>query len=286
MTLKTLGPTATPNDVLAELDQAGAVIVKDVIGAQILERFNAEVMPYVERTPMGRDDFLGKSTKRTGALAARSQICRDLILHDLVLGAAEAFLAPYTKKIILHLTQTIEIHPGSSAQAIHRDRYAWGTHLPQSIEPQLNTIWAMTDFTLENGATHCVPGSHRWSWEQQAQSDQICQAEMSKGSVFFYTGSILHHGGANMSNAPRLGLNLTYCLGWLRQEENQYLSCPPELAKDFDPKLQELLGYTQGEYALGYYSDPLDESGSKEILPPELSLGRMPTQREKITDLV
>ena len=235
---------------------------------------------------MGRDDFLGKSTKRTGALAARSQICRDLILHDLVLGAAEAFLAPYTKKIILHLTQTIEIHPGSSAQAIHRDRYAWGTHLPQSIEPQLNTIWAMTDFTLENGATHCVPGSHRWSWEQQARSDQICQAEMSKGSVFFYTGSILHHGGANMSNAPRLGLNLTYCLGWLRQEENQYLSCPPELAKDFDPKLQELLGYTQGEYALGYYSDPLDESGSKEILPPELSLGRMPTQREKITDLV
>ena len=286
MTLKTLGPTATTNDVLAELDQAGAVIVKDVIGAQILERFNAEVMPYVERTPMGRDDFLGKSTKRTGALAARSQICRDLILHDLVLGAAEAFLAPYTKKIILHLTQTIEIHPGSSAQAIHRDRYAWGTHLPQSIEPQLNTIWAMTDFTLENGATHCVPGSHRWSWEQQARSDQICQAEMSKGSVFFYTGSILHHGGANMSNAPRLGLNLTYCLGWLRQEENQYLSCPPELAKDFDPKLQELLGYTQGEYALGYYSDPLDESGSKEILPPELSLGRVPTQREKITDLV
>ena len=286
MTLKTLGPTATTNDVLAELDQAGAVIVKDVIGAQILERFNAEVMPYVERTPMGRDDFLGKATKRTGALAARSQICRDLILHDLVLGAAEAFLAPYTKKIILHLTQTIEIHPGSSAQAIHRDRYAWGTHLPQSIEPQLNTIWAMTDFTLENGATHCVPGSHRWSWEQQARSDQICQAEMSKGSVFFYTGSILHHGGANMSNAPRLGLNLTYCLGWLRQEENQYLSCPPELAKDFDPKLQELLGYTQGEYALGYYSDPLDESGSKEILPPELSLGRVPTQREKITDLV
>ena len=286
MTLKTLGPTATTNDVLAELDQAGAVIVKDVIGSKTLERFNAEVMPYVERTPMGRDDFLGKSTKRTGALAARSQICRDLILHDLVLGAAEAFLAPYTKKIILHLTQTIEIHPGSSAQAIHRDRYAWGTHLPQSIEPQRNTIWAMTDFTLENGATHCVPGSHRWSWEQQARSDQICQAEMSKGSVFFYTGSILHHGGANMSNAPRLGLNLTYCLGWLRQEENQYLSCPPELAKDFDPKLQELLGYTQGEYALGYYSDPLDESGSKEILPPELSLGRMPTQREKITDLV
>lgn len=286
MKLRTLGPNATTHDVLAELDYAGAVVVKDVIGEETLERFNSEVMPYVERTPMGRDNFAGKATKRTGALAARSQTCRDLILHELALGAAEAFLAPFTKKVLLHLTQTIEIHPGSRAQAIHRDRYAWGDYLPQSIEPQLNTIWAMTDFTTENGATHCAPGSHRWSWEKQARPDQICQAEMSKGSVFFYTGSILHHGGANMSTTPRLGLNLTYCLGWLRQEENQYLSCPPDLAQDFDPKLQELLGYTQGEYSLGYYSDPLDKSGSKEILPPELKLGRIPTKREELTDLV
>ena len=286
MKLRTLRPNATTHDVLAELDYAGAVVVKDVIGEETLERFNSEVMPYVERTPMGRDNFAGKATKRTGALAARSQTCRDLILHELALGAAEAFLAPFTKKVLLHLTQTIEIHPGSRAQAIHRDRYAWGDYLPQSIEPQLNTIWAMTDFTTENGATHCAPGSHRWSWEQQARPDQICQVEMSKGSVFFYTGSILHHGGANMSTTPRLGLNLTYCLGWLRQEENQYLSCPPDLAQDFDPKLQELLGYTQGEYSLGYYSDPLDKSGSKEILPPELKLGRIPTKREELTDLV
>ena len=286
MKLRTLGPNATTHDVLTELDYAGAVVVKDVIGEETLERFNTEVMPYVERTPMGRDNFSGKATKRTGALAARSQTCRDLILHELALGAAEAFLTPFTKKVLLHLTQTIEIHPGSRAQAIHRDRYAWGAYLPQSIEPQLNTIWAMTDFTTENGATHCAPGSHRWSWEQQARPDKICQAEMSKGSVFFYTGSILHHGGANMSNAPRLGLNLTYCLGWLRQEENQYLSCPPDLAQEFDPKLQELLGYTQGEYSLGYYSDPLDKSGSKEILPPELMLGRIPTKREELTDRV
>ena len=286
MKLRTLGPNATTHDVLAELDYAGAVIVKDVIGEETLDRFNSEVMPYVERTPMGSDNFAGKATKRTGALAARSQTCRDLILHELALGAAEAFLAPFTKKVLLHLTQTIEIHPGGRAQAIHRDRYAWGDYLPQSIEPQLNTIWAITDFTTENGATNCAPGSHRWSWEQQARPDQICQAEMSKGSVLFYTGSILHHGGANMANAPRLGLNLTYCLGWLRQEENQYLSCPPDLAQDFDPRLQELLGYTQGEYSLGYYSDPLEESGSKEILPPDLMLGRIPIKQEELTDLV
>jgi ectoine hydroxylase-related dioxygenase (phytanoyl-CoA dioxygenase family) len=274
MNLKTLDPNASVAEVLAALEEAGAVIVKDVIDAQTVDRFNDEVMPYVERTPMGRDDFTGKTTKRTGALASRSATCRDLIVNEMVLSAAESFLQPFTRKIQLHLTQTIQIHPDSPAQQIHRDRYAWGTYLPLSVEPQLNTIWAMTDFTAENGATHCVPGSHRWPWEQKPEPEQVVQAEMTRGSVFFYTGSVLHHGGANRSSAPRLGLNLTYCLGWLRQEENQYLSCPPELAKDFDPRLQALLGYTQGEYALGYYSDPFDDTGRREVLSPEHALGR------------
>ena len=91
---------------------------------------------------------------------------------------------------------------------------------------------------------------------------------MSAGSVFIYSGSVLHGGGANKSNSSRVGLNLTYCLGWLRQEENQYLSCPPDIAKDFDGELQNLLGYTQGEYALGYYSNPYSEDDAV-ILEPE-----------------
>jgi ectoine hydroxylase-related dioxygenase (phytanoyl-CoA dioxygenase family) len=190
-------------------------------------------------------------------LAARSATCRDLILHDLVLGSANEFLKPFTRKIILHLTQTIDIGPGGAAQEIHRDRYAWGKYLPREIEPQFNTIWALTDFTTENGATHCVPGSQEWDWSQKHTNDQVCQAEMT-----------------NCSNASRVGLNLTYCLGWLRQEENQYLSCPPEIAKDFDPVLQDLLGYTQGEYALGYYTDPADITSGRDIVPPEFALGR------------
>ena len=223
---------------------------------------------------MGRDDFTGKTTKRTGALAARSAACRELILHELALTAAKQFLHPYTRKIILHLTQVIQINPGGAAQAIHRDRQAWGKYLPKEIEPQLNTIWALTDFNVGNGATQCVPGSHKWSWERQPQPEEICHAEMTQGSVFFYTGSVLHSGGANTSKKMRMGLNLTYCLGWLRQEENQYLSCPPSIAKDFDPVLQDLLGYTQGEYALGYYSDPFDTTEGRDILPPEKILGR------------
>ena len=97
MILKTLGPNATASDVLAELELAGAVIVKDLIDKETIKRFKGEVMPYVERTPMGRDDFMGKRTKRTGALAARSQTCRELILNDLGFEIAEAFLKPFTK---------------------------------------------------------------------------------------------------------------------------------------------------------------------------------------------
>ena len=96
---------------------------------------------------------------------------------------------------------------------------------------------------------------------------------MLPGSVFVYTGSILHSGGANNSKRARLGVNLTYCLGWLRQEENQYLSCPPDIAKNLEPELQDLLGYTQGDFALGYYSDPYSADGGP-ILGPESVVGR------------
>ena len=274
MTLTTLTPEATVEEVVQLLRQDGALIIKDIISPQVVDQLTAEMQPYINATPTGRDEFTGHTTRRTGALAARSAACRDLIVNDLVLGSAKEYLKPFTRQIILHLTQTIDIGPGAAAQEIHRDRYAWGKYLPREIEPQFNTIWALTDFNAENGATQCVPGSQDWDWSQSHTAEQICQAEMTKGSVFIYSGSVLHAGGENRSSAHRLGLNLTYCLGWLRQEENQYLSCPPEIAKNFDPALQDLLGYTQGEYALGYYTDPTDPTDGRDIVPPEFALGR------------
>lgn len=274
MPLTTLTADASTADVVQQLKQDGALIIKDLISSELVDELTAEVRPYIDTTPTGRDEFTGRTTKRTGALAARSARCRDLIVHELIHNCANEFLKPFTRKIILHLTQTIEIGPGGAAQEIHRDRYAWGAYLPREIEPQFNTIWALTDFTAENGATHCVPGSQVWDWSQKPEAEQVCHAEMTKGSVFIYSGSVLHAGGENRSNTARLGLNLTYCLGWLRQEENQYLSCPPDIAKDFDPVLQDLLGYTQGEYALGYYTEPFDETNGRGIVPPEVALGR------------
>jgi len=256
----------------------GAAIISDVIDAESIAKIRSEVGPYIERTPMGGDDFTGRKTQRTGALVARVPSCRPLVVNRQVLDAAKEFLKPFTDKIILHLTQTIFIHPQQGAQPLHRDRLAWGTQMPQSIEPQFNTIWALTDFTAENGATRVVPGSHLWDWNKRAEPGQIVQAEMKAGSVLLYTGSVLHSGGQNNSQQSRLGVNITYCLGWLRQEENQYLSCPPHIAKTLDPELQDLLGYTQGNYALGYYSDPETDQPNRDILPPEMALGRKPNK--------
>ena len=256
------------------MDQDGACILQDVLSNAEVDQLMSELMPFVDRTPYGADAFTGTLTRRTGALAARSAACRELIIHPNIVDSANEFLLRVSKKIQVHLTQTIYIDPGQGAQVLHRDRYAWDKHLSAEVEPQFNTIWALTDFTKQNGATRVVPGSNHWKWQQEAKDDQICQAEMSRGSVLLYSGSVIHSGGENLSELARMGLNITYCLGWLRQEENQYLSCPPEIARNFSSQLQKLLGYTHGNYALGYYSDPFPEGElGAGIQPPEHAVG-------------
>jgi ectoine hydroxylase-related dioxygenase (phytanoyl-CoA dioxygenase family) len=271
-TLKTLPSTSTQQEIMAVINRDGAVILKDVLNEDDLTKLRAEVWPYIEATEDGRDDFTGRHTTRTGALVARSEMCRQMVMNDKILGAADDFLLPNCQRYQLHLTQVIRLKPGQPEQPIHRDRWAWGKYL-QGVEPQINTIWAMTDFTKENGATQVVPGSIDWPDDQQPTPDEIAYAEMSAGSVLLYTGSVFHGGGANKSKGDRAGINITYTLGWLRQEENQYLSCPPEIAKNLDPELQAMLGYSMGSYALGYYTPPMPAGEGPEVVPPEFALG-------------
>ena len=196
---------------------------------------------------------------------------RELLVDPVILGTANEFLKPHTDKVQLNLTQIIRLLPGQGAQELHRDRFIWGKYLPRQVEPQLNTIWALTEFTAQNGATRVVPGSHRWDWDRTPQDHEITQAVMPRGSVMFYTGSVIHSGGENRSNADRIALNLTYSNAWLRQEENQYMSCPPEIAAGFDPELRALLGYTMANFGLGYYAPPTFVPGTPGTMPPEMA---------------
>lgn len=271
--LQHLPPDADPARIVEAIRADGALIIDDAMRPGLLEQLRAEIMPYVLATPVGMDDFTGRRTTRTGALAARSAACRELITDARLMDACKAFLLPFADRFQLHLTQLIRIMDGQDKQPLHRDRLAWGGFLRPDIEPQLNTIWAVTDFFEANGATQVVPGSHLWDPARRAEPHEITYAEMAAGSVLVYSGTVIHAGGANRSGADRMGLNLTYCLGWLRQEENQYLSCPPELARDFTPELRALLGYAMGSYALGYFTPPLPPGEGPEVVPPEWLFG-------------
>src|SRR5690349_6500457 len=116
----------------------------------------------------------------------------------------------------------------------------------------------MTDFTTANGATRVMPGSNRFDDGLQFTEADTEPAEMPAGSVLFYTGSLYHGGGANRADQVRFGLNITYAVSWLRQEENQYLSCPLEIARTLPDDLLRLMGYARGAYALGYVDDLRD----------------------------
>jgi ectoine hydroxylase-related dioxygenase (phytanoyl-CoA dioxygenase family) len=113
------------------------------------------------------------------------------------------------------------------------------------------SMWAITDFRADNGGTLIVPGSHKWPAEREATEGEITAAEMPAGSVLYWLGGTLHGAGANSSNDWRYGVILTYSLGWLRQEENQYLNVPPEDAEKLSPQLRNLIGYKM-HGALGF----------------------------------
>ena len=277
---------AEDEEILTALREDGACVLVDVMGENLKSRVSEELQPFIEATPTGRDDFTGRLTGRTGALVARSEASRELVMHPTLTGLAQQFLGPYTDKIQLHLTQVINIQPGQGAQPRHRDRLAWGGYVPPEIEPQFNTLWALTDFTEENGATRVVPGSVKWPTERRATDEETIQAVMKAGSVLLYSGSVIHGGGQNLSDSDRTGINITYCLGWLRTEENQYLSCPPSVAKNLDPDLQEMLGYTMGTYALGYFSDPEGVTEVNDLRPPEFVLDRSPREKASNSALI
>ena len=249
----------TPVERVAEVLAAdGVCIVDDLAPAELLDRVEDELRPHIEATRPGPDDFSGHQTTRTGALIARSPASRELITNPLVLGAVGAVLG-HSHGFQLHLTQVIGLGPGQPAQYIHRDQWAFDHFpFPQGYEVTCNTIWAMTDFTEENGATRVVPGSNHLEDRLTFTQADTEPAEMRRGSVVLYLGSLYHGGGENRSDHVRYGANLTYVVSWLRQEENQYLACPPEIARTLDDDLLRLMGYARGAYALGYVGDLLD----------------------------
>ncbi len=241
------------------LEEEGYVILQDAMDFMAVRQLHKELEPYFYHRANSKAHFFGFNTKRIEALFSKSITCQHMATNELVLRLVNHILGEHCDHIQINLTQGIRINPGEKAQIIHPDSAMFP--LPNKpFEFMVNAIWAYSTFKQENGATLIVPGSHKWPEGRQPSPHEIMHAEMSPGSVLIYAGSLLHAGGANITDTPRTGITISYSLGWLRQSENQYLSYPLDVVRTFDPKLQHLLGYNVHKPNLGWVfgHSPLD----------------------------
>lgn len=234
------------------LERDGAVVVEDALGVTQLNGLNDDLNRLIAATPPGvahptEEDmvaFYGQSTIRIDGLPAKSETFVEVMQLPLLCGVADHFLLPHCHDYLFNTGQLIEIGPGEAAQWLHRDEDVW-RHLPApKPHVEIEAMFALSDFTAENGATRVAPGSHLWPADREATPAELTQAEMKAGSALFYLGSALHGGGANRTeNERRRGMFLGYVLGWLRTEENTFLSVPLEAVCSMPVRVQELLGY-------------------------------------------
>jgi len=147
----------------------------------------------------------------------------------------------------------MNIGPGEELQGLHSDDGNVTVPRPH-LAMMATTIWAIDDFTADNGATWIVPGSHRAEREPTADDNgDAIPAEMEAGSVLIMNSSLWHCGGPNTTrSAWRRGANVQYCLGWMRGQQNHYLSLPAHEVRAMPKRLQQLCGYALHKGALGH----------------------------------
>jgi ectoine hydroxylase-related dioxygenase (phytanoyl-CoA dioxygenase family) len=227
---------------LRQINEQGYTVVEDVLDPALTEALREDIQR-VERElgiTTADNEFEGKHTLRTHNLLAHGPLYADLAVNPDVLPLADLVLGP---GCLLSMMGSITIGPEETAQPIHADDQILPITKPHRAVV-CNTMWAITDFTRENGATQVIPRSHLadHSPEYGAQPEPV-QVEMAKGSVLIWHGSLWHGGGANQTQGSRVGISVIYCAGFLRQEENQQLGIPREMVLTFPPRLQELVGY-------------------------------------------
>ena len=226
--------------MLEAVERDGAAILESFLDDDEVQRKREDLERVLSAVPKGRNDFEGFSTQRIYALFARTRAFDREAIDPLVLEVTEGVLGA---DFLLSAPTAIHIGPGESAQLLHRDDAIYPVPRPHP-ELVLNTMWALDDFTEANGATRVVPGSHRQPDLSGRDAHHSAPAEMPAGSVMIWVGSLLHGGGANTTDRPRLGAILEYCAGWVRPQENHVLGVPREIVRALPDRLVELLGYS------------------------------------------
>jgi hypothetical protein len=249
--LRTVDADVPAEQVVAALLDDGAVIIHDLLAGAVVDAINAEVQPFVDvADPDMRHlnpgvQIFHAQTRHVSGLAGKSPtFATEVMIHPLLLGVCDTVLGPSCARYQLNLAHLLERLPGAGQQFWHQDEVVWNLVPEPKPELQVASVIALVDFTADNGATRVFPGSHRWEAGRYPTDDEAVAAEMPAGSAIVYLGSTFHGGGAHSGTQPRRGVHLSYTLGWLRTEENNYLAVPPDVAARLPRQCQEVLGYS------------------------------------------
>jgi ectoine hydroxylase-related dioxygenase (phytanoyl-CoA dioxygenase family) len=256
---------------LARLDSDGYTVIENAFDLAFADELLADLvrLEHALGEGPGNNVFEGFRTVRIYNLLARGKIYERIPVHDAVLPIIDGVL---DKGSLVSSISSIAIGPGEAAQPIHADDMQ--IPLPKPHVPIVcNTMWALTDFTEENGGTRIIPGTHKADRSPQFGEEHpgAIAVEMAKGSILVFNGSVWHGGGANRTAARRVGIAMNYCAGWIRQQENQQLGVPREIARGFSPRLRKMVGYGIYRGLLGHIDkcspiDLLDETGPCRVL--------------------
>ncbi len=251
--LARLPAQAPAEKIISELEEHGAVIIEDFLSKDILDKFNAEIDPALENKSANHahpnpsvEFFHGPQTKHlTGVAGVSTTFTHDILLHPVFELVGNEFLLPNCAEYILNIAHVLDRGPGAGDQLIHRDHDVWPKKMTSAIggHTQFASLIALSEYTVEMGATRIVPGSHKWPDSREPEQAEIAIAEMKPGSAAIYLGSTLHGAGPNKTDKVRRGMHTSFCLGWLRTEENSYLSVTKEQVKKMPRRAQELLGF-------------------------------------------
>ena len=234
------------------LQGQGWCLLPNIMPKEKLAAFSADLDPTFAATPFCEGDFYGARTKRFGSLLRRSDHAAAFVQHPLIRALVDDALRPHCDTVQLNLTQAIEIHPGAPVQFPHRDQDMWPAPKGE-LEYLVNVMWPLTPFTRANGATLIYPGTHGAEALKEDGHGEPLVASACPGTALVFLGSTLHGAGANAADDTRRGVIISYCLGWLKPYENQWLAYPPPVARRFDPDLAGLVGYRQHRPNLGNY---------------------------------
>lgn len=230
-----------PIDQLAKaMDTDGYLLFPSLLTADQLAAIRAQLDPVLEVTPRGRNDFEGFTTKRVYALLNHAPATSVLVEHPLLLALTSRYLAP---NFLLSAHLAIQIFDGETAQSWHFDDGFYQQPMPRPANG-VSAIWALDEFTADNGATELIPGSHKWGATRPAGFEAGARKAVAPaGSLLVFPGNLTHRGADNRGQPPRLAVTTQFCQGWHRQQENMMLAVG-ETAKDLSPRVQELIGYS------------------------------------------